>query len=782
VVSADPIALRVVAGTWKMPERDQAVTFKNGQTRTWQPVRANPEGAFDMAGRSGYLAIEVLSTREQVKVLDSSGHAMVYINGQPRVGDSYAHGYVRLPVRLRQGANTFLFQAGRSPRVVARLSTAEAPVAPNLLDVTVPDLIVGQSTDFEAAVAVLNAQEDSCDDLEIVSKLPGGDNVRTRVPSIPPLGVRKVGFAIKGPAPRVAGELPLSLAIRNLADTRGTPNSTTTLSLRVRSADQTHRRTFRSQIDGSVQYYAVVPAKGDSREAGLVLTLHGAAVEAIGQAEAYAPKPGLWIVAPTNRRPYGFDWEDWGRLDALEVLDVAQRSLQTDPHRSYLTGHSMGGHGTWHLGVTMPDRFAAVAPSAGWISMMSYAGLRRSGKANAVESLVARAANPSDTLALVRNLAPLGVFVLHGEADDNVPVGQARRMREVLGTFHPDFVYHEEHGAGHWWGPACVDWPPLFTFLNEHRLSPSEEVRQVDFTTMNPGISAQAHWATIEAQLRCLDPSTIHLALDPGARRISGTTENVARLALDMARARPEGNAPITVELDGQTLRHTSPSLVRSSERIWLTRKGSTWSASREPHSLWQKGPHRSGPFKEAFRHRFVLVYGTKGTSEENDWALSRARYDSEVFWYRGNGSVDLVADTAFLDHSRKAEFLDRGVILFGHAECNAAWPALLGQSPIQVRRGRVTIGSRQLLGDDLACLFLRPRPDSDRASVGVVAGTGMTGMRLTERLPYFIAGVAYPDCTVFSSRGLEQDGSGVQAAGFFGTDWSLESGEFVWR
>lgn len=40
---------------------------------------------------------------------------------------------------------------------------------------------------------------------------------------------------------------------------------------------------------------------------------------------------GLWrqilgpYCCPTNRRPYGFDWEDWGRMDALEVLEVAQK-------------------------------------------------------------------------------------------------------------------------------------------------------------------------------------------------------------------------------------------------------------------------------------------------------------------------------------------------------------------------------------------------------------------------------------------------------------------------
>ncbi|MGC8642679.1 MAG: alpha/beta hydrolase, partial [Isosphaeraceae bacterium] len=296
----------------------------------------------------------------------------------------------------------------------------------------------------------------------------------------------------------------------------------------------------------------------------------------------------------------------------------------------------------------------------------------------------------------------------------------------------------------------------------------------VHFTTMSPGISSRMAWATIEAQVKCLAPSSIQLSLDPKARRISGTTNNVARLALDLG--------PIDVELDGQTLRGIKPPAGQGSKRVWLRRKGKTWSADSEPPAPRLKGPHRSGPFKDAFRHRFVLVYGTKGTPAENDGARCRARLDAEVFWYRGNGSVDVVPDTAFLDPARQAEFQDRGVILYGHAESNAAWPVLLAKCPVQVRRGKVSVGTRTLEGDDLACLFIYPRSDSDKASVGVVAGSGLTGLRLTERLPYFVSGVAYPDCAVFSAKRLKEDAPGLRVAGFFGVDWSVDAGEFAWR
>jgi hypothetical protein len=55
-------------------------------------------------------------------------------------------------------------------------------------------------------------------------------------------------------------------------------------------------------------------------------------------------------------------------------------------------------------------------------------------------------------------------------------------------------------------------------------------------------------------------------------------------------------------------------------------------------------------------------------------------------------------------------------------------------------------------------------------------------GLRLTERLPYFLAGVAYPDCIVLGTDVLTHGTAGVRTAGFFGLDWAVASGEFAWE
>src|SRR5262249_14508372 len=125
-------------------------------------------------------------------------------------------------------------------------------------------------------------------------------------------------------------------------------------------ATDKYSSTFISHIDGSLQYYAVTPQSSFSNGSALFLSVHGAGVEAIGQARAYKSKDWGTLIAATNRRPRGFNWEDWGRLDALEVLAIGKEKFKPDPQHIYLTGHSMGGHGTWFLGATYPDKWAAI--------------------------------------------------------------------------------------------------------------------------------------------------------------------------------------------------------------------------------------------------------------------------------------------------------------------------------------------------------------------------------------------------------------------------------------
>jgi len=770
----DALEALLVEGRWTHPQPRETITDPEGIIHQWELALADRDGTLEHSAlRGGYAYVQVDSPVHRVMMLEAQGHGSVLVNGEPRTGDPYGLGWLSLPVELAEGANHFIFHVGAG-ELSARLIEPRQQAMLDSDDATLPELIRKQPGPHWGAVVVKNATTGALDDLHLLAGVQDGLTWRSDRFSLPPLSARKVPFQVLTEAPAEAAKVELHLKLEQERVGSETLDEVT-VALDVCDASQLHTRTFVSRIDGSVQHYAVLPAQKPSggEKPGVLLTLHGASVGARQQAELYEPKSWAHIVAPTNRRPYGFDWEDWGRTDAFEALEDAQEKLGADPRKTFVSGHSMGGHGAWHLAVTSPDRFAGVAPVAGWISFASTGRSAASDEAGDIDKLLARAASMSDTLLLQDNLRSQGVYVLHGENDQNVPVAQSREMREQLGTFHPNFAYYEKPGAGHWWGEATCDWPPLLEFLRGQQLATRNELRSTRLVTTNPGVLGRSHWMRILEQHMQHAPSELEADYDSGEKRFTIRTRNVARLEIDVAHL-PSGTS-LRATLDGQKFGPLG--WPAASRKLWFRRDEDRWSLAGRPRPS-RKGPHRYGLFKDAFDHRVVFVYGTAGRPGENAWALAKARYDAETFWYRGNGSIEVIPDTQF----SLGEYEDRNVVLYGNINSNSAWPALLSTCPIQVRRGRIDFAERPVVGNDLACLLIYPRADSEAASVGVVSGTGMRGFRAANRLRYFISGIAYPDVVVFDSDYLRRGTDSLRAAGFFGLDWSIEEGEFAWR
>jgi hypothetical protein len=173
-----------------------------------------------------------------------------------------------------------------------------------------------------------------------------------------------------------------------------------------------------------------------------------------------------------------------------------------------------------------------------------------------------------------------------------------------------------------------------------------------------------------------------------------------------------------------------------------------------------------------------LFVVGTQGSAAGVDWRYAKARYDAEAYWRRGNASIELIADTDF----DPAQQRDRTVVLYGNADENAAWPILLADSPLQVRTGEVRLGERVYAGDDLAACFVRPRADSDIASVVAIAGTGDLGTRATNLMSLFVPFVRYPDIAVYRAAAEGEASPPPLVAGFWGPDWSLDDAEIAER
>ncbi|MDN3595425.1 alpha/beta fold hydrolase [Zunongwangia endophytica] len=793
-IQYDPIFAEVLQNGFQINEGKEVFDSFKEETIAWENIAISENGEFNdpKLRRNGYLYLEYISEEERTVIFEASGHTNVIINGLPHEGDHYDFGWNLIPITLKKGVNKFLLSGGRFSRMRARLLITYKPVEFTTRDLTLPDVLQEEQEDLWGAIRIINTEKNSLKGAKIKVEI-NGISAETKVPTIVSKNVRKVPFSI--PIPSNLKEGDSITANLYLQAANGRDIDTAKIVLDIKSKFKHHKNTFLSKVDNSVQYYSVAPSLTKNKEnQALFLSVHGASVEAVNQANAYKQKDWGHVVAPTNRRPFGFAWEDWGRLDALEVLEHSEKLLKTDPQRTYLTGHSMGGHGSWYLGATYPDRFAAIAPAAGYPDLLDYRNsfisrisdeqIEKQFEMSAadfkqkinldfknttekdLDLITRRAGNPSRTLKLKNNYLHYGVYILHGDSDNVVPTYLAQRMREELGKFHNDFAYYEYPGGKHWFGNESVDWPPIFYFFNRRKIKSDAEMNKIDFSTASPGVSSKSHFITILQQEHPFEIS--NFKFERTENGLSIVTSNIKTLSVDLA-AMDHPNLKAMV-IDGDSI---SPF---TSEIIYFENEAGSWKISEKPDDS-EKSPLRSGGFKDAFRHNMVFVYGTKGSKEENEWYFNRAKFDAEKFWYRANGSVEVIKDTDF----KASDYIDRNVIIYGNKSNNAAWKKLLKNSPVQFSKNQVKIGNKTLKGEHYGAYFIYPKENHEFASIGVVTASGIKGMHAAYANDYLENGTFYPDLLLFNDEMPKNGLSGIKASGFFGNNWSVENGEFVW-
>lgn len=108
--------------------------------------------------------------------------------------------------------------------------------------------------------------------------------------------------------------------------------------------------------------------------------------------------------------------EVWSNEVLLSLLDEVIAKHNVDEKRIYLTGLSMGGYGTWNLGLAHAKRFAAIAPICGGGERIEIL-LAARGYAGPVK---------------IDDLRALPIWVFHGAKDTVVPLEESERMIKAL--------------------------------------------------------------------------------------------------------------------------------------------------------------------------------------------------------------------------------------------------------------------------------------------------------------------------------------------------------------
>ena len=239
-----------------------------------------------------------------------------------------------------------------------------------------------------------------------------------------------------------------------------------------RSASMTRQAAFvqrKAVVDGKAHRYQVfVPA---SAVAGpnppVILFLHGSGERGSDNDKQVEAGLGPYVRSHADEFPAIVvfpqvpDDEEWfgpSARVAFAALDAATREFNGDTHRTYLTGMSMGGYGTWELALMQPQRFAALVPVCG--------AVKPPGDERAL--YVTQVANEADPYAAIAGqLHEVPVWIFHGARDDAVPPADDRRLIAAFkAAGAEDARYTEFPEVGHnAWDPAYAQTPELWRWL-----------------------------------------------------------------------------------------------------------------------------------------------------------------------------------------------------------------------------------------------------------------------------------------------------------------------------
>lgn len=200
----------------------------------------------------------------------------------------------------------------------------------------------------------------------------------------------------------------------------------------------------------SYRYQVYVPADYQSKPNWpAILFLHGAGERGddglvqtnVGLAPAIRKSPSRYpaiVIFP--QVPRDSQWVGAPADMAVAALQQTMKEFRVDPKRLYLTGLSMGGHGTWYVAYRNPDLFAAVVPICGWVREFPFF----KGSVPVV---------PGDSAAvmpnLVQRLAKTPIWIFHGEVDQVVNVNGSREPFNALKAASADVRYTELLGLDH---------------------------------------------------------------------------------------------------------------------------------------------------------------------------------------------------------------------------------------------------------------------------------------------------------------------------------------------
>lgn len=521
---------------------------------------------------------------------------------------------------------------------------------------------------------------------------------------------------------------------------------------------------FRARTDNSVQPFGLwIPRDySPNKKYALLIQLHGISPESAGGRRQTWQGQGTKEWIDTNlpiivAHPFGHlnsFYQGIGEEEVLQVIDEVQRKLSVDSDRVFIMGHSMGGAGSFTVGLHHPDRFGSITPidAAMWSP--------EDGESALPEWALPQAAvvRPPSLYSNARNIpvffknAGAGIQRTSTKFSDGiVAAGGFATMESFPGMPHhfaPQMSYS--------------------MFSGEATLQPiNRHPTEVKFSTTTLRYD-RAYWLTIDRLSQHNRESSVTATFDDGKtptpfRRpgsppapppparppsLKIATGNIASLTLRLSDLPPQADAnmPLPVNIDGvEVFNGRAPAVMHLSRAsgVWAQVDAAASASAGKRHGM-------QGPLGDAFNDRFLAVYGDASDRELAIAELDAVRNPPGGLILHGDfpmkAAVKLTAD----------DVASSNLILFGTPATNPVLQRLAPRLPKRVMDEAEAGGG---------LVFIYPNPENPERYVVVWTTKLLSLPDVAPKLGFVQPVNLLPDYAVVKNGKISD-------AGYFDGDW----------
>ena len=437
-------------------------------------------------------------------------------------------------------------------------------------------------------------------------------------------------------------------------------------------------------MDGSIQPYSVsLPpeyGKNKDKKWRLDVVLHGrdatiCETKFIAQHDGRnAPKGNDFVqIDIYGRGNNAYRWA--GENDVFETIASfisREKSLgkdSIDSKRIVLRGFSMGGAGTWHLGLQHPDQWCVIGPGAGFTTTHSYVKSLPNPLPPYQEPLL----HIYDAVDYAENAFDVPIVAYSGSNDpqkaaaDNVEIRlKELKIDSMVHLIAPGLMHQF---PAEWQAKAQAEYGK-HAGPGQGRAAYPAQVRFVTYTLKFP----RCDWIELLQLEKHYEQARVDAVLENGICRVM--TRNVAMLQIT-PKSR-EANEKAAVVIDDQRLTNPRPI---AEKRVFEKKNGKWIETARPVADGSRKTPGLQGPIDDAFTDSFLCVKGTGEAYGESTGLAAQAQLRRFVKeWDKClRGDLPVKADKEVSE----ADIQSKNLILFGDPSSNALIAKVLPRLPI---------------------------------------------------------------------------------------------------